>query len=177
MLLKDFLKEGNIFNEINLVEMYPFIDGNEDLLNSMLITQYGERQVYEAVRVISLSTLARMIILDLGSGWDIETAIGDLGRKFEDTHTVTETINNNEVRLSTGDRTNKVSAFNSDELIDNDGTTNTDSDDLTGVKTKTLTDVKTSAKERYKTLSSLSKRSIITFAVSDVAKYLTLSIY
>lgn len=174
MKLKEKLASENIFTHLG---DFPFVVGNEELLNQILVSYHGERKLFTTLEDTPLTVLAGMIELELGDGWhkliDLDILAGDLADVVE----VTESVNETETKTGSSDTVNKVAAFNDPLMVDNDGSNSTSSDDVSGEKTKTSTQRNIKAKQAYDVLSSSQKHSIISEVVKDISCYLTLAIY
>lgn len=175
--LSDFLEHGSLFNELETIKPMPFMSVDDNVvLDSLLALQYGERTVYSKLLTTSFPDIAKMIVKTRGDYWDGLIKIDD-DEPSNKKRTLTETITTNENRNNTRDDKNVVAAFNSDDLITNDGTLVVGADDLTGNKTRTLTDENTSLHSAYYNLSLQQKNNIMNVVLLDVANFLTLSIY
>lgn len=174
--LRDFLDNESIFTEINNIEPFPFIDDAE-ILDILLTTLYGNKLVYESFNDVNLTLIAQMLVVKNRSKWlgyiEIEQLAGNVNNRRE----VVETIVDNETR--TGERTdiNKVSAYNTDDLLVDGGSDNNSTDVLDGEKTRTLTDETINVRQAYNMLNLLGKETVASKVIKDVAQFLTLSIY
>lgn len=179
--LKQFLGTTNIYSEIsrmnNQVPWDDFFD--EPSLQGMLLINHGNKEVYEGFNGLPMRTIATMIITKHMFNWQqlkkvipttIDISKGE-GRK------ITETITENETRDNTSDNVNKVSAYNSDSLITNDGSNSNGNETVTSSKTRTLTDSKTDLNLAFNHLLLMEKNNIMNIVIKDVSDFLTLSIY
>lgn len=175
--LSEFLKQGSLFNELETIKPMPFLSVDDNaVLDSLLILKYGERTVYSKLLTTPFPDIAKMLVKTHGDYWDGLLKI-DGDELPSSRRTLTETITTNENRNNTRDDKNVVAAFNSDDLITNDGTLVVGVDDLTGNKTRTLTDENTSLNSAYYHLSLQQKNNIMNVVLMDVANFITLSIY
>ena len=118
-----------------------------------------------------------MLVLNFQNSWENYVKIELLTDNPNSRREVTETTNQTETRLNSKSDVNKISAYNSEDLI-NDGGMNTDgTDDLDGVTVRTLVDEQINQKQAYELLSIGVKNSIIKYVMNDISGYLTLDIY
>ena len=175
--LSEFLKQGSLFNELENVKPMPFLSVDDNaVLDSLLTLKYGERTVYSKLLTTPFPDIAKMLVTTHGDYWDGLLKI-DIDELPSNRRTLTETITTNENRNNSRDDKNVVAAFNSDDLITNDGTLVVGVDDLTGNKTRTLTDENSSLNSAYYHLSLRQKNNIMNVVLLDVASFITLSIY
>lgn len=90
---------------------------------------------------------------------------------------VTETTTKTENRKTVKDDVNKVTSYESDDLITNDGSNSVGNDDLTGNETKTTTNEIIDMQTAFNNLSLTMQNSIINTILNDVKQFTTLSIY
>lgn len=176
--LKEFLKDESIFLEISNIESFPFIDTeNIPTLDTLLLVTYGNKLVYGEFNDVNIELIAKMLVIKNRQKWlcyiEAEQLLGNVNTRRE----ITETITDSETR--TGERTdiNKVSAYNSDELLTDGGNDNSSTDILDGEKTRTLTDETIDVKHAYTMLNLVGKDTVASKVIADVAQFLTLSIY
>lgn len=178
--LKDYLLQGNIFTEMKSLEPFSFLDGDNDYKLDLLINMnYGKRNLYSEIAGKTLKEVAQMIIFLNKDKWNnaILVASSDNEIGLNDVRKVTENIVTNENRTNNRDDVNKVSAYNSDELINNDGMNSVSNEDMDNTKNRTLTDGKYNLSTAYENLSLLSKNNIMEMVVKDTVEFMTLSIY
>jgi hypothetical protein len=175
--LKEFINGASLFSAIQTVNFFPFFEGNENILDLMLVTNYGNKQVFEPFEVNDINSIATMLVLNFKSSWESYVKMGVLLENPNDRREVTETIDRTEERLNSNDSIDKVSAFNSNTMIDDKGSSVSGTDDLTGLTTRTLTDEQINVTTMFNRLSSTTRNSIVTSVLDDIAGYLTLSIY
>jgi len=175
--LKDFLENESLFEKINQLESFPFLINNVSIMDLILITNYGSKKVFLAFEGNSILTIAEMLVLNFQNRWESRVKIELLTDNPNSRREVTETTNQTETRLNSKSDVNKISAYNSEDLI-NDGGLNTDgTDDLDGETVRTLVDEQINQKQSYELLSMGVKNSIIKSVMNDISGYLTLDIY
>lgn len=180
MIVSDLKTVGSIFNEINLIEPFSFInDFGADNLDMLLYDLCGDRSLFLKVTTTPINELARMIVYLHKKKWqhliDIELQDFDIGGGV--TRRLSETTTENETSNKTNDSVNKVSAYNTDEMINNDGTVSTGNEGFNNTKTRILSDGNYSINTAFSDLQLISKTNIINTVLKDVAIYLALSIY
>lgn len=174
MKLKEFLGDFSFFNELQIIEPQFFIDGNGRLLDSMLLANYGERLVFINLVDIELVDLVQMVALTYSKAW---ASLEGLEINLNEGNKITETINRVEDRLNTRDDVSKISAFNSEAMVNDGGNNSTGTDGLVGETIRTVIDEKVNLKLAYESMDIASKNSIINIVLGNVASFLTLSIY
>lgn len=177
MKLKEYLKDGGLFSEIATLVSVPVITINEALLDTMLLIQFGEREVFSPYETITVNAVASMVALEYESTWlayiEAEAALEGLF------NTVETTVNKEAASTETGDRTdtNKVSAYNSEDLLNKDGSESTTSDTRNNTEEIVSKVVEKNLERAYSLLSSKAKVSVTKMVLNDVAKFLTLDVY
>ena len=177
--LSEFILIDGVFDHIHRVKPdLPFLgDGQNEVMDRLLMLDYGDRLVYRKLTPFPASQICEMIVKKYGHNWDALIEIDALNKLANNTRTITETTNNTETRNNERDSKNLVSAYNDDTLITNDGTQSTTVDDMTGTETRTLTDETINLKTAYNNLSLSDKNNIMNIVLKDVASFITVSIY
>ena len=88
----------------------------------------------------------------------------------------TETITKTENREVLKDDVNKVSAYDSNDLLANDGSTSNTTDGLTGNENRVTTDEIIDMETIYNNLANTQKNRIIESVLNDVKHFITLRI-
>lgn len=180
MTLNDLLLTGSLWTEIGKVKNFDFISDNTPATLDLLTSEFfGERVLYHTVVSRSLSDIAKMIVAVHGKNWDSLTAIElqglpNLGGVNKVSH---ETITETGTRSNTSDNLNKISAYNTDDLMVNDGSTMLGNENNENTKTRTVSDNGYSVRTAFNNLSLYQKNNIMMVALKDVATFTTLSIY
>lgn len=176
--LKEFLKDESIFLEISNIESFPFIDTeNIPTLDALLLVTYGNKLVYVEFNDVNIELISKMLVIKNRKKWlsyiETEQLLGNVNNRRE----LTETITDSETR--TGERTdiNKVSAYNTNDLLVDGGNDNSSTDILDGEKIRTLTDETIDVNHAYTMLNLVGKETVTSKVIADVAQFLTLSIY
>ena len=176
--LFDWLGDSALFSEIDTIKPYPFIGVDAAYLDRMFLLFYGERELFAKLETLTAADAAKMLVMNYGDKWDLLIAQGILAAGgFSDSRELLETVNNTEARTNTRADVNTVSAFNTDDLLANDGANSDGTDDLLGETIRAVTETNIDSKSAYDMLSLSARDSIIKTVLHDVADYLTLSIY
>ena len=181
MLLSKYMEGNDLWGEIsNAAPSLGFIGSiGAGTLNMAQVYNFGERQVLPKVEVMTLPRLVSLIVNQFRATWErmelVElTANANLAGAVDAT---TETITNEETKANTKDDVNKVSAYNSDTLMTNDGSNSVGSEELSGEKTRVVSRQNKSLENSFKNLDILKKNAIIQSVTRDAANFVTLSIY
>lgn len=176
--LSVFMLQGSLFTAINNIEPMPF--ANKSLLmDKMLVINDGDKLVYNKLVGFTVDELAEMILLKYGEHWKQVILVNglDFSVGTRDGREMVETITDTRTRENTNANLNKVSAYDSDDLVTNDGTDSTGNENESGTRTRTVIDSTGDIYTAYKHLSMQAKNNIIEIVLGDVGEYLTLSIY
>ena len=181
MLLSEYMESKDLWGAIaTAVPQLVFIRAiGAGGLNSAQVYNFGERQVLPKVEALTLPQLVSLIVNQFRTTWErmelVElTANANLAGSVDAT---TETTTNSETKANTKDDVNKVSAYNSDTLMTNDGSNSVGSENLSGEKTRVVSRQNKSLETSFKNLDILKKNAIIQSVTRDVANLITLSIY
>lgn len=176
MKLKDFLT-NSLFTEINGVQSFPFITGNEVLLDSMLTLNYGEREVYEPLSSLDIEMTAELLVLEFSKVWDNYVLAEEMLLQLHNEEETTSTKDVTENRTSNRSETEKVSGYDSPALVDNSGNTSDGSEDVLTDEKITLTKVDKNLDSAYNRISKQGKNNVIKQVLADVSSFLTIDIY
>ena len=181
MLLSEYMEINDLWGEIaTAVPALVFIRSiGAGRLNDAQVYNFGERQVLPKVEAMPPHRLVSLIVNQFRTTWErmelVElTANANLAGAVEAT---TETTTNKETKANTKDDVNKVSAYNSDTLMTNDGSNSVGSEELTGEKIRVVSRQNKSLETSFKNMDILKKNAIIQSVTRDVANFVTLAIY
>ena len=178
--LKTWLAGGSIFTAIQTAENFPFFaDSSPAELDQMLSLTYGQRMVASAFNSFDINVAGKFIVKLYGEKWNRLIQFNaeplDIGAK-----SVTKTTGSQNTTGTKNDISNienKVSAFNSDDLITDTGSRNeldeTTNQDITRDSSVSVIDWQTA----FNNLSLAERTNIISVVLKDVATYLTVSVY
>lgn len=178
--LEQYLEGGSIWGSIQALSPYPFFDDySAEQLDKQTKLLYGEREVFRKFHELTIGEAAALVYVAMNKKWlnllSMEELPFNLGASV--TNKKTETTNTTENTLKESDNLNKVSAFNTEDLINDGGSNLSETGEKEGTATKITTDDKISFEAAYANLTLAEKISIINTVTSDVAQFLTLSIY
>ena len=175
--VNDLVNVGSIFTELKKLNTSLVMDS--DRMASLFLLRYGDRNVNPSIINLTPFQIADLLTFEYGTKWEIlstEIWVGfNLGAK--QVNKKTETITKTENREVLKDDVNKVSAYDTDELIVNDGNTSNTTDGLTGNESRVTTDEIIDMETVYNNLANSQKNSIIESVLNDVKNFITLSIY
>ena len=178
--LKTWLTGGSMFTAIKTAENFPFFSDTQPAeLDQMLSLTYGERMVASAFNNFDINTAGKFITKLYGGKWyaliQFNITPPDIGAKT----TTKTTGKQNTIGTKNGvsNTENKVSAFNSDNLITDTGANNELEEntlqDITQDSSTSVIDWQTA----FNNLSIAERTNIISVVLKDVASYLTVSVY
>lgn len=180
LTLRAYLASGSIFTAIQTVKNFAFYTDNTPAdLDYMLSLNYGQRNVFSAFNDVTIDDVAKHIVKLYGDKWDALISFNsqpvNIGANNSRKITGSEhrTGNND----STSDSTNKVSAYNSDALINDTGSAGTTVDNTELDINRSSTDETFNLSTAFNNLSIAEKTNIIAVVLKDVATYLTVSVY
>lgn len=174
--LEEFMVGRKLFQNISSQMDDPWLDLTGDSLDQMLVINYGNREVWYKFENLTDREIGSMVAATFGGSWNAliqSTAVAVENSRRE----LTETISQTDVRNGTTSETSKVSAFNSNELVDDEGRASQSSDGLDSTRTRTLTDENIDVARKLSNLEYVNKQKVVQSVLKDVASYLTLSIY
>ena len=175
--VNDLNNVPQIFTELKKLNTNAMMDSEK--LHNLFMVRYGDRNVNPSIINLTPFQIADLLTFEYGKKWEIlsnEIWVGfNLGSK--QVNKKTETITKTENRETLKDDVNKVSAYDTDELIVNDGNTSNTTDGLTGNESRVTTDEIIDMETVYNNLANSQKNSIIESVLNDVKSFITLSIY
>lgn len=178
VILDEFLFNESLFDRVQSLSPFPFFDTLHPLkMDELLKVKYGERLVFHKYLKVDLDTIALFIVSEYQNKWNNILVTIDSDIKNGSERVLSENTDN--TILNTGNNVieNKVSAFNSDELVIDKADNNTSNTETDNKTVKTTSEKLTSFATVYNNLSMVQKLNIINAVISDVAKHLTLDIY
>lgn len=178
--LAEYLNGVSIWSSIQALSPYPFFSTNPpEQLDAQTVFTYGDKLTFSKVVNKSVDEMAVNIVALYGDSWakliEIQALEFNIGSNL--TKKTTENITKTEARNNTREEINKVSAFNTDDLINNEGSNVVSDDDLTGDSERVLIEENINLNAAFDNLNLLQKSNIIATVIKDVASYLTLDVY
>ena len=184
MRLNDYIKTNSLFQELYTKESltgFILIVPEYDLMDELLAYTYGDRLLSPKFIDSSNSPSISLIALHLDKAYNAKwSALLNIEKNKEihdNVNTTVETIDNSSVKTNNAESLNKVSAYNTEELLTDDGNTVTSNEGVDGNTIRTNTNTDTNFRNQYLNISQLHKNNIIDTILYDVANALTLSIY
>lgn len=179
MKLNEYLSNDNLI-ALLLESGVTFIEPEKvNTMNTLLMVNYGERVLYEKFELITVPEISDMIALIHSVHWLdlIALKASEVNPIYNSSNTITETVTETGNTINTNESVNKLSAYNDDELIVNDGSSINANENKQGERTRILTDNKTDFNNVYNNLSLSAKNNIINIVIKDIVDFLTLTIY
>lgn len=176
--LADYLGNENLFDGMAAIGILPaYLNDNREVLNRLLILKYGGRSVFGKFENMTIPDIAEMIVLIHANSWNELVKVKSLDINAKSLRTITETTINSENKVNVNDSKNMVSAYDTDDLIVNDGSLVNNSDDINGTVTRTMTDEFIDVDSAYNNFALSVKNDIIDVVLKDVSSFMTLNIY
>lgn len=166
-----------VLADVELSPIFAMVTGVD--LDSMLDQDYGDRPLYRKIPNRNDSFHSTAIIAKYKQSWLKVMELNGLDIKLGATNQriLKETITEKVKSDNTQGVDNKVSAFNSDELITDTGSNTTGANNSDGIKERTLEDANLNINSAINQLTAYQQSNIIARVLSDVAGYYTISIY
>lgn len=182
MQLKEYLLQfdTNIFDEIKLIEAFPFlVDSNHIILNEILLLTAGERNVRQSIQTLPLTILASILVSDYSDLWNDVGGIDiQLDKSFADEINIHREEGTSQVlQTNNSNNTNKVSAYDTDELVIDDGSTSDGSSDINNSNSGSSVDEKYILANIYDNLDKSQQFKIHRKVIKDIVNTITLSVY
>lgn len=174
MKLREYLEGVSIFELMDSINPLPMPLDNLDLRLKVL---HGNRPLFSSFENLEPEIVANLLVLDFAEKWEKLIVVLAQADNINPRREITETITSGETRTNTSSTLGKVSGFNSDDLLTNDGSEMEGLDVSDGERIRTLTDAQINLEQSFKMLNVVDKNSILQTVMSDVSNYLTLSIY
>ena len=177
MKLKDYMDGGDLWGAIKAIKPYPFIDTVVDVqkMNNLTVFKHGTRPMFFTG---DIQFLAELLVTEYDAQWtNLIAAVTASDVTSAKKETTTDITINTEVKTNNRTDTNKVSAFDSSDLITNDGSDSQGTEDVAGNKTRNFERSVSSVSDIYKNLDVMKKNDIISTVINDVVGFSTLSIF
>ncbi|MCS5737039.1 hypothetical protein, partial [Herbiconiux daphne] len=171
---------GTFWSSIEAVHSSPFVgEVTAGVLDTMQTLNYGDRVLFSKMEGFNSDDVAPQIVAIYKDKWLalIAAAIDGFNLGATESRKGSETISSSEKKDISREDINRVSAYNSNELIEDAGTSVNEVDNTTGDTVRKSTDDTLNLDALYNNLTLADKTAIIKVALKDVSNYLTLSIY
>lgn len=179
--LRQYLDGQSIWGAIKLAHNFPFINNDEDVatLDLMQSLNFGQKIVFSAFTGVNINSVAGQIVKLYSDKWNKLIEANNLAANIgaNNTHKITENINFTGDKNGTGETDNKVSAYNSDDLITDTGASNNTTEKNITETVRSVTDETFNLQTAFNNLSLVEKNNIIGTVLKDVSNYLTVSVY
>lgn len=172
--IRQFLDGADLWEAINNVKAFPFID---ETTNNLFLIDYGQMPVFSGIEGETVENLAGYVVRIFGDKWESLLDAAGVNLAAGQTRTVTETTDTDETRATETTDTDKTSAYNSEELIDEGGKETEGTETREVDTTKTVTDETTSVEILFDNLQKADKLNIIKTAMADVASFMKVDVY
>lgn len=172
--IRGFLDGADLWEAINTVKEYPFITPD---LNNLFLIEYGQMPLFSGIAGDSVENIADYCVRLFGEKWDSLLELSGVKLDVSESNTVTETTVNTEERATERTDTDKVSAFNSDELIDEGGKASDGTETVEGETVRTVENETKSLSTAFDNLHKSDKLNIIKQAMADVAGFMKVQVY
>lgn len=172
--IREFLDGVDLWEVINTVKPYPFITPD---LNNLFLIEYGQMPLFSGIAGDSVENIAEYCVRLFGDKWDSLLEMSGVALDVSETHIVTETVVTDEARTTDRTEKDKVSAYNSDELIEDGGKDTDGVETLEGERVRTVEDQTKSLQTAFDNLQKADKLNIIKQAIADVAGFMKVQVY
>ena len=175
--LKDYMEGGDLWGAIRTIKSYPFLLTDEDVqkMNNLTVFKHGSRPMFFTG---DIQFLAELLVTEYDTQWtNLLAAVASSDVTAVKKETTTDTTVATEQKTNSRTDTNKVSAFDSPDLLVNDGSDSEGSEDVSGNKSRNSEKVVSSVSDIYKNLDVMKKNDIISTVINDVVGFSTLSIF
>lgn len=172
-------KQG-LFQELNSIHNYLFIsDFGAENLDMLYTMMYGEKPIPKALQNRSVNDVARLIHRTFGDNWQKQHSLlqDELILGVDSKEVVDETSKDSTKTNETGTKTNKVSAYNSDTMVNNDSSEDTSDNTQEKDVDRNTTKTNSSLQAIERQMQLLNRNFLIDTVCKDVSKLVSLSIY
>lgn len=178
MLLNEFLKENDIMGAIGGIFPLSFTMLDNEELNTMLNINHGNKTFYLSLQNVPLNYIAKMIVARFSIKWKgIQDAMAELDIKAGDYTKIKENISDDNTSENNLKNVNQVSAFNSVDLIDNDGNVSKAENSGKNLRDRDYLETHGNLNNIDSGVILLEKYALVDVIISDVATQLTLSVW
>ena len=173
MMVKEL--QGNIFSELKRIDTSLVFD--DEKLWQLFNLKYGDKTLVSPLDKWGAVGIAEMLTLEYGEKWRLFSEQMTNFNNYLGGVRTTETLNKEELLNNVSDTLNKIAAFDSDDLLANDGNNSTSNSTNTLEYTKTLLNENVSIKDLLNSLQIKIDNDIIKLVVNDTKNFITLEIY
>lgn len=181
MTLNEYLGQfdSNLFDEIQKIQSFPFLGKDNQTLQQLLLLTGGKRNVIESITPLTLPIVASVIVYDFADLWSDISGLGlSLDGSLADELRITHTESNGVSEQSNNINTlNKVSAYDSDELVTDDGSESNGTNDTTNQDESNTRDELYRFGTLYENLDISQQLKIHRKIIKDILNTITLKVY
>ena len=167
--------QGNIFTELKKIEASLVFD--DEKLWQLFTLKYGERVLRAPLDKWGAVGIAEILILEYGEKWRLFSEQMAKFTSYLGGVRVTEKLDKRELLNNVNDTLNKIAAYDSDDLLVNDGNNTTSNSTNTLEYTKTLLNENVSIKDLLNSLQVKIENDIIKLVINDTKNLICLEIY
>lgn len=170
--------QRGIFATLKRLGNYDFAYYSDEM-DVMMLFEYGNRLIHPKLAGVSVEEVCKMIMKTYGTKWNqySRTSKNNLDITAKTSRVVTERISTNINSNGTNNNTNKVSAYNSNEMLNTDGSVNETDNKEDKETEREVIDRNVSYNDMYDNIDLVAKRNTMLVAIQDVVEYTTLKIY
>lgn len=167
--------QNNIFTELKKIDTSLVFDDGK--LWQLFTLKYGERVLRAPLDSWGAVGIAEMLVLEYGEKWRLFSEQMRQFNSYLGGVRVTEKLNKQELLNNVNDTLNKIAAYDSDDLLVNDGNNTTSNSTNTLEYTKTLLNENVNIKELISSLQVKIENDIIKLVINDTKNLICLEIY
>lgn len=174
--INEFLNGADLWAAIETAsaEPLPFIDETTNMLFS---TMFGESPLFSSLEDKTPEQVANMVTMLFADKW--KQVLESKGVEFgaDETRKVDEDTTSTKDTTDDGTETDKVSAYNSETMLDDSGKETGHTGNETGETGRVLTESRFTVQSAYDALQTADKLAIVRVALEDVAQFMKTDIY
>lgn len=167
--------QDNIFTELKKIDTELVFDDVK--LWRLFQLKYGDKVLISPLEKWQAKDIAEMLLLEYGEKWRLLNEQMTEFSNYLNGVRVTETLDRQELLNSVNDTLNKIVAYDSDDLLVNDGNNVTNNGDNKITYTKTVFNENVNINELLKSLQVKIENDIIKLVINDTKNFITLEIF
>ena len=180
MILRDWIKENNIFEEINKIDDDKILEIiGVDNINSIFRLLYGSREVTPSILEVELDLISLLIYNRYIDTWKVQTIdiLVKLGMGVDNETIITEINDGSSLKEVVGKEINNMSAFNELDSSEIDNNESDISEQFENNNNKNVIKTNKSLKALQNQLKYLKDNNLIINICKDVSEVITIGIY
>lgn len=182
--LAQYLDGENLWGEIRALAndpvTLPFLTQTSEIdLNIQTVLRYGDRILFGKFENTTIAEAAAILLYAFEDHWRelIEFAAEDIGISVAEKEVIDDDVIRTKETGSEAETVNKVSAFNTNDLLEDSGNVINTNEEVAGEDNRKVIKKRVSINDAYENLSKADRLNIKRAAVSDVARFLSLAVY